>query len=50
MDTDKLTVFRIYCKESSQDLQFTVDNPIAEFGSKLQIVLLPSFAEKYVGI
>lgn len=43
MDTDDLTIKRIYCKESGQDLQFTVAEPIGKLGAKLQIILLPSF-------
>lgn len=48
MDTDDLTIKRIYSKDSGQELQYTVAEPIGKLGAKLQIILLPSFDKEYV--
>ena len=43
MDTVGLTVSKVYCKQTSKELQFTLGEPVPKFGAKLQIVLLPTF-------
>ncbi|XP_067931496.1 leukotriene A-4 hydrolase-like isoform X1 [Watersipora subatra] len=47
LDTDRLTISRVYCKDSSTDLQFTLADPVDKFGSKLQIILLSTFSSEF---
>lgn len=48
LDTQDIAVSRVYCKQTDEDLQFDLGEPLELFGSRLQISVPQSYGKEWV--
>lgn len=46
LDTQDIAVSRVYCKQTDEDLQFDLGEPLELFGSRLQISVPQSYGKE----